>query len=519
MKEPKNRIDFWEKIATMQIEEHPRQNQSGAKSMKTIREMVNREEFPVRILQFGEGNFLRAFVDQMVDEANQKNVFNGSIIAVKPRAGGDLSLFEKQDFLFTVYRRGKEAGKLVSKPQAVSCVKKVIHCYDSYEEYMALAEISSLEFVISNTTEAGIVFSQDDTFAMRPPASFPAKATQWLYRRFTHFSGALDKGMTFLPTELIENNGGELKDCILRYGQLWNLGTEFLRWVEEACVFCSTLVDRIVTGYPEDASACFQKLGYEDALLDAAEPFGFWAIEDKGNVADRFPLDKAGLPVLFTQDITPYRERKVRILNGAHTGTAMAGYLAGADTVGECMEDGLIRRFMERLVKTELAPTVPLPAEEAADFTRSAFERFENPYLHHSLLSIALNSVSKWKARLLPSLRDFLQEHGALPPCAVFSFAALLAFYSAGYVQAPKGRRPEIRDETSVTAFFEVHGGEAPQKLAYSAASNASFWGEDLSRIPGFTEMAGKWLEVIRSEGMRAALEKLLYPLEKEAGV
>ncbi len=487
--------------------------------MKTIQQAVKQSDLPIRILQFGEGNFLRAFVDQMVDEANQKTFFNGSIVIVKPRAGGDLSLFEKQNSLFTVYRRGKESGKLVLMPQAVSCVKKVLHCYDNYEEYMALAELPSLEFIISNTTEAGIVFSSNDTFDMRPPVSFPAKVAQWLYRRFTYFSGDPEKGIIFLPTELIENNGGELKSCILRYGELWELGADFLHWVEEACTFCSTLVDRIVTGYPQDDSVCFQELGYEDALLDVAEPFGFWAIEKKGNVAERFPLDKAGLPVLFTSDITPYRERKVRVLNGAHTGTAMAGYLAGVDTVGECMEDGIIRRYMEKLVQTELAPTVPLPREEVDSFVKSTFERFENPYLHHSLLSIALNSVSKWRARLLPSLKDYMRKAGVLPLCVVFSFAALLQFYSGKGSRMQGENKKAIRDEDFVLAFFDAHAEDSSHKLAHAAASEISFWGEDLSCLPGFADMAGNWLAVIRKEGMRCAMEKLLHAIEEEADV
>ncbi len=485
--------------------------------MKQIQDMIKREEYPIRVLQFGEGNFLRAFVDQMVDEANGKNIFKGNIIAVKPRRGGNLTPFEEQDSFFTVYRRGKEKGNLISKPQIVSCVKKVLHCYENYEEFMSLADLPSLEFIISNTTEAGIVFQPEDQMEMTPPESFPGKVTQWLYRRFLHFSGSNNKGITFLPTELIENNGAELKNCILHYVKLWNLTDEFAHWIETACTFCSTLVDRIVTGSPDDASALFAELGYEDKLLDIAEPFGFWAIENKGNIAERFPLDQAGLPVLFTENIAPYRERKVRILNGAHTGTALAAYLAGAETVGQCMKDSLIRRYMEQLVKKELAQTVPLPEKEVADFVEDTFERFENPYLHHSLLSIALNSVSKWKARLLPSLKDYVKENKELPSCILFSFAALLAFYSGKPVDG--NRQIQIRDDKAVLDFFEMHRQDPPRELVLSAASQVSFWGEDLSAIPSFTERAGDYFDIICKEGMRKAMEKLLNSVQKEETV
>jgi tagaturonate reductase len=287
--------------------------------------------------------------------------------------------------------------------------------------------------------------------------------------------------------------------------------------VEEACVFCSTLVDRIVTGYPRGEEAGYwEELGYEDRLLSVCEPFALWVIESPKDISGRLPLDKAGLPVVFTRDQRPYRERKVRLLNGAHTGTILGAYLAGMDIVGECMKDGDIRRFMEEEVYGEISPTVPLPPDEVKAFAGSVFERFENPFIRHALLSIALNSVSKWKSRILPSLTDSYEKTGRLPKCLTFSFAALLAFYTCQKQAdgAYAGKRPDgagypVQDDLPYLEFFATHSGKEAGEYALAAAKNASFWGRDLSLVPGFVDTVAGHLRVIRTQGARSAMNRL----------
>lgn len=485
--------------------------------MQEISAVYTRNPRPIRIMQYGEGNFLRAFVDYMIDIANENGSFDGDVAVVKPIAYGSLEQFVKQDNLYTVCLRGKAGGQVIRENRVVSCIGRTVDAQEDYDAYMALAREETLEFIVSNTTEAGIVFDAADEFTACPPHTYPGKLTQFLYKRFECFHGALEKGLVILPVELIENNGGKLKDCVLRLIDTWKLPDTFKAWVEESCVFCSTLVDRIVTGYPRDTVADYwQELGYEDRLLAVCEPFALWVIESPKDISARLPLDKAGLPVVFTKDQRPYRERKVRLLNGAHTSTILGAYLAGMDIVGECMADPDIRRFMAEAVYGEISPTVPLPKEEVKAFAGSVFERFENPFIRHALLSIALNSVSKWKSRILPSLLDSLEQTGKLPKCLTFSFAALLAFYTCqkqadgSYVgnRSGGGTYP-VQDDQPALEFFAAHSGKPTAEYAQLAASNASFWGRDLAQIPGFVKAAAMHLDNIRTMGARAAMNRL----------
>ncbi len=485
--------------------------------MQEISAVYTRNSRPIRVLQYGEGNFLRAFVDYMIDIANEKGSFDGDVAVVKPIVYGSLEQFAKQDNLYTVCLRGKAGGQVIRENRVIKCIGQTVDAYEAYDAYIALAREETLEFIVSNTTEAGIVFDPSDQFDLCPPHTYPGKLTQFLYKRFEYFHGALEKGIVILPVELIENNGGKLKDCVLRLINTWKLPDTFKAWVEESCVFCSTLVDRIVTGYPKDTvSDYWQELGYEDRLLAVCEPFALWVIESPKDISARLPLDKAGLPVVFTKDQRPYRERKVRLLNGAHTSTILGAYLAGMDIVGECMADPDIRRFMAEAVYSEIAPTVPLPKEEVKAFAGSVFERFENPFIRHALLSIALNSVSKWKSRILPSLLDSLEQTGKLPKCLTFSFAALLAFYTCkkqadgSYVgnRSGGGTYP-VQDDQPALEFFAAHSGKPAAEYAQLAASNASFWGRDLAQIPGFVKAAAMHLDNIHTMGARAAMNRL----------
>lgn len=479
-----------------------------------IKDIALKTQYPIKVIQFGEGNFLRAFVDYMIDIANEKGVFGGSIAIVKPIPFGSLDSFKEQDNLYTVLLRGKENGNVVNDSRIVTSVSKALDCKDDYDEYMLLAHLDTLRFVVSNTTEAGIVLDKNDHFDGLPE-TYPGKLTKFLYERYTAFSGAADKGLILLPVELIENNGSKLKECVLALAKIWNLPDGFIKWVEKNNVFCSTLVDRIVTGYPRGyADKVCEQLGYEDKLVDIGEPFALWVIETEKDISGELPLDKIGLPVVFTNDQKPYRNRKVRVLNGAHTSSVLAGYLYGLDIVRDCMKDELMGKFIRKVVMEEIVPQVNLPIEEVKAFAESVFDRFENPFIDHALLSISLNSVSKWKARVLPSFKDYVKNNGKLPRLITFSFTALLAFYSSEdlredglYAKRSNGDQYVIHDDRKVLEFFAENSGKADFIL--KACGNVDFWGEDMNRYDGFTETVTDWYEKIKTEPAAALAEVL----------
>ncbi|MCL2703131.1 MAG: tagaturonate reductase [Defluviitaleaceae bacterium] len=445
---------------------------------------------------------MRAFVDYVVDKANEKGLFNSSVQIIKPIQSGDLDAFKAQDCVYTVLLRGIDNAEPAQEKRVITCINGATDAYGEYEAYAAFAKTPELRFIVSNTTEAGIVYDENDTLEMSPPSSFPGKLTKFLYERFTAFNGAFDKGLIILPVELIDKNGEKLLECCLKHAERWNLPSAFKKWLNEANIFCNTLVDRIVTGYPADEAAALEaEWGYTDKLIAAGEPFALWVIECEypEAVAAEFPMDKAGIPVIFTKDLKPYRERKVRLLNGAHTSSVLAAYLSGIRTVGEMMKDLTFRGFLAKASLTELAPTVPLPAKESWWFSGSVFERFENPYIRHNLLSIALNSVSKFRARVLPTILETYEQYGELPQTLCFSLAALLRFYMGGDY--------ELRDDEAVLNFFKENAGLTPSDLTRECLLRADFWGEDLTQIPGLMETVSVSLESIIQHGMRKAVE------------
>ncbi len=472
------------------------------------------EEAPERVLQFGEGNFLRAFVDYFFDILNEKADFCGKVAVVQPISSGLTELINEQEGLFTLFLRGRENGKQVNRKRVISCISRCINPYEDYKALLDTAHNPELRFIVSNTTEAGITFDSSCSLTDEPPASFPAKLTALLYERFK----AGLKGFVILSCELIDNNGAELKKCVKQYIELWGLESDFAAWIDNENIFCSTLVDRIVTGYPrsEAADIC-ESLGYEDSLIDTGEVFGFWVIEGPDSLKEELPFDKVGLPVMVTDDHTPYKKRKVRILNGAHTSMVLAAYLAGQDIVRNCMEDSDILSFLKKTVYDEIIPTLDLPKAELTDFAAATVERFNNPYIDHSLLAISLNSTSKWKARVMPSLLEYVNRKGELPRCITFSFAAYIAFYTAQLCKngdslyGTRGTESyEIKDDKWILDFYFEHRLDTPEELAHAVIHNELMWGDALKGLNGFEEAVAEDLRRINEIGMRDAMRNCI---------
>ena len=470
---------------------------------------------PVKVLQFGEGNFLRAFVDYMIDIANEKTDFNGSIVLVKPIAFGNLDRFHQQDCRYTVILRGLEEGQRVEKTRLITSVSDAVDAGEEYEKYAAYAKEPTLRFIVSNTTEAGIVLDREDSFDACPPRSYPGKLTKFLFERAEHFAYAEDKGLVMLPVELIDDNGIMLKKCVLELAKIWNLGDRFIAWLENACVFTSTLVDRIVTGYPrDDAEQLWQTLGYEDQLLDTAEPFGLWVIESEKDISAELPLPACGLPVIYTDNQKPYKQRKVRILNGAHTSFVPAAFQMGYDIVLDAMNDPLVAGFMHKTLHEEVIPTLTLPKEDLLSFADAVTQRFRNPFIKHALLSICLNSVSKWRARCMPSLTVYQEKEGKLPPRLTFSLAALISLYRGGKLKDGKleclrdGQPYTLQDDAAVLSFFDENGANPAEELVPAFIGREDFFGPDLKNVPGLEAAVTDYLKQIESEGVRAVMAK-----------
>lgn len=477
------------------------------------------ENAPERILQFGEGNFLRAFVDYFIDMMNEHTGFNSKVVLVQPIPGGlDFArIINEQDGLYTLYLRGFENGGKVNSRRVISCVSRCLNAYANYDALMDCASNPNLRFITCNTTEAGIVYDPSCQMTDTPPSSYPAKLTQFLYRRFQIFGKTAGKGFIILSCELIDNNGRELEKCVLQYAEQWGLDPTFIQWVKAENIFCSTLVDRIVTGYPRSETEHLNREnGYIDQMLDTGEIFGFWVIEGPQSLGEELPFAEAGLPVLITDDHRPYKQRKVRILNGAHTAMVLGAYLAGQDIVRDCMNDEVICGYMNKAIYDEIIPTLTLPRDELVEFAHSVTERFKNPFIDHSLLSISLNSTSKWKARVLPSFLNYVERTGELPPCLTASFAFYLAFYRGVRSDASglTGHRGDseyrIQDDPSVLEFYSAHMGCGNSELVHDAMSRKDFWGQDLTRIPGFEAAVVQILNDIDTVGSYEVMRRLL---------
>ena len=477
--------------------------------MKSLnRTTVKANTYTERVLQFGEGNFLRAFANWMIHEMNKKANFDAGVVVVQPIEQGLVKMLNDQDCLYTLYLNGIKNGEVLSEHEVIDCIQRGINPYENYTDYLANSENPDLRFVISNTTEAGIAYYADDKLEDAPQKSFPGKLTALLYKRFQIFSGASDKGLIVIPCELIDLNGDSLKKIILKYALDWNLGDEFTEWINEDNIFCNTLVDRIVTGYPRDKmDAITQELGYKDDLVVEGEQFHLWVIEGPESVKEEFPSEACGLNVVFTDNMEPYRTRKVRILNGAHTTLVPVGYLYGIDRVRESLEDEVVGKFLEDSLFNNIAPTLDLPEEELSQFSADVLDRFRNPYLQHELMSISLNSISKYKTRVLPSVLEFVKRKKELPKNLLFSLAALIAFYKGDR----NGTKITLKDDVGVLSFFrEAWSSSNFVDVAEKTLSNIDFWGTDLTKIEGIKEEVTTHLEAIINNGMKATLEKFI---------
>lgn len=463
-----------------------------------------------RIIQFGEGNFLRAFVDWMIQEMNDNAGFDSNVVVVQPIKNGLVDKLNSQDCLYHVVLKGIKNGKGVKDIKLNSAISRGINPYVDYQGYIKLAENPTMRFIISNTTEAGIAFDENDKLEMQPPSSFPAKLTQLLNHRFTFYKGDISKGFIILPCELIENNANELKACIYRYCKLWNLPDAFKYWLEKSCTFCNTLVDRIVPGFNKDtALELANTKNIEDNMCVDAEQFHLWVIEGPQWIKNEFPTDKANLNVLYVNDVKPYRTRKVRLLNGPHTLMMPVAYLSGIEYVREAVEHPVIGKFILQSINNEMIPTLDLPAEELKSFADEVLDRFRNPFVNHALMSISLNSVSKFKSRLLPTLLDYNQKFGKLPENIVFSLAALIAFYKGEY----KGKAIAVKDDEPVMQFFANswnNFSDNTDAIVHETLKNEAFWGQDLTSVKGLEEKVCQYLSKISKNSMLESVKELV---------
>ncbi len=478
--------------------------------------MAPAENRPVKVLQFGEGNFLRAFVDYFIDIANEKTDFNGSIVLVKPIEMGKLfPAFKEQDYRYTVMLRGLVNGEAVEQTRVITSVSDAVDAYAEYEKYAEYAKCETLRFIVSNTTEAGIVLKEDDDFHACPPASYPGKLCKFLYERAVHFNYAEDKGLIILPVELIDDNGVMLRKCVKALAKIWNLGEKFENWLDSACVFTSTLVDRIVTGYPfSEAQQIWEKIGYEDNIIVTAEPFGLWVIESDKDISSELPLPQCSLPVIYTDNQKPYKQRKVRILNGAHTSFVPAAFQCGHDIVLTAMNDALMLSFMQKPLYDEVGGALARPKEALMNFAEAVTGRFKNPFIKHALLSICLNSVSKWRARCMPSLLGYVEKTGKLPERLTFSLASLMSLYRGGVMKDGKleclrdGKPYQLQDDASVLKFFAESSDMCPCQQGKEFLSNEDFFGPELCKVPGLIESVTESYKAILEKGVRAVMEE-----------
>ena len=454
-------------------------------------------KYPTKVIQFGEGNFLRAFIDWQIQQMNKQGLFQGGIAVVQPIGKGMTKVLDEQDDLYTTLLEGKLNGQKVQDHEIIESINETIRPYEDYQSYLDLAKNDDIQFIFSNTTEAGIAFDENDKLTDQPQNSYPGKLTALLYERFKLGK----KGFQIIPCELINHNGNTLKEIVLKYAQLWNLGQDFVDWINQENDFYATLVDRIVPGYPKERAAGLEKeWNYHDRLIVKAEPFLIFVIEGDKKLEKLLPLKEAGLNVVVTDDMQPYRNRKVSLLNGPHTSMSPIARLAGIDTVGQVMKDPDFYKFINDEMYQEIIPTVALPEQELNDYAEGVKERFENPYVNHELSSIALNSISKFQARLLPTFKRYFAKEKKLPLRITLALASYLKIYAGKADFAPE-------DTPEVLAEFK----ELRQKDNYvqAALADEKLWGEDLTQFSGLIDLVKQDLQIIDQQGSRKAVQMI----------
>ncbi|MFV0560318.1 MAG: tagaturonate reductase [Enterococcus sp.] len=468
--------------------------------MKEITDIVVPDtKFPTKVIQFGEGNFLRAFVDWQIQQVNNHGLFEGGVAIVQPLPQGMIQNLEAQNNRYTVVLEGLLEGQVIQSDECITCINTTVDPYKEFERYLELADCETIEVIFSNTTEAGIAFDPTDRFDAQPAHTYPGKLTQLLYRRFKNGL----KGFSIIPCELIEHNGDKLKETVLQYAALWELEPAFSEWIQLDNEFYSTLVDRIVPGFPHDTKEeVFERIGYSDPLLVKAEPFLLFVIEGNPQLAEQLPFAKVGLNVILTEDITPYRERKVRLLNGPHTTMTPIGLLAGVETVGEMMKDADFAPFIADVMEKEIAPMIQLPREELSSYIEAIKERFANPFVEHALSAISLNSISKFKSRLLPSLLQNLETTNQVPQRITLALASLFVIYGEydGITVAP------IDTDEVIETFRRARKQD---NYIQTILQDTTLWGEDLTSYPELVNQVQVDVDMILTKGVREVAKEM----------
>jgi tagaturonate reductase len=475
----------------------------------------SRPERPIKIVQFGEGNFLRAFVDWMLQELNNAGIYHGDVAVVQPLDFGRIKELAEQDGLYTLVQEGVKDGEFVANAQVIDILRQFVNPYEDYNAYLKLAEVDTLEFIFSNTTESGIVLDESDSIENTPPKTFPGKLLAFLHHRYQKFAGDVDKGLFIVPCELIDDNGDELYRCVKRLAEIHGLEEGFMKWLDTSNTFTNTLVDRIVPGYPASRiDELTEKLGYIDNNIVMGEVFHLWVIEDRNGIGKILDGAKAGLNMVFTNDIKPYKIQKVRILNGLHTLMVPVAYLKGIDTVGDTMKDELMLKFIKNTTDLEIIPGTEhyLSKEILTEFANEIYDRFSNPQVHHELMAISLNSTAKFKSRLLPTALDYVKVNGKFPAHMAFSLASMLVFFKGDRDGTPIN----LQDEQQFLDFYadawakydagelDIHG------VVTEFLGLTSHWETNLNDIAGLTDQATDAAEAILSKGMTTALSKFL---------
>lgn len=483
--------------------------------MKKINEVFSPQKRDLKVIQFGEGNFLRAFVQWLFQIGNEKGIINANFTVVQPLSQGRVKDLEDQNGLYTLYLEGIQDEQVIQEIKQIDVLEKFINPYQDYQAYLDLAKVDSYEFIISNTTEAGIIFNEEDKDYQNLPVSFPGKLLALLVNRYKHTNGDLQKGYTIIPCELIDYNGTKLQEVLNQLATYWNLDSNFLNWLNNANEFCNTLVDRIVPGYPRDQIQEIEaQLGYTDHSIVKGEIFHLWVIEGSERLQEKLPFDKIGLNVVYTKDLTPYKQRKVRILNGTHTALVPVAYLYGLNYVKESVEDNVVGSFVKHVIFDEIIPasTHFLSEEELTKFSNDVISRFKNPYIKHELMAIALNGTTKFKTRILPSMLDYINKFNSLPKYSLFSLASTLVLY--------RGIRNEekysIKDEEKFIDLYsklwsQFDGSkDSLKEIVSQFLGLESHWEINLNKFAGLTELVTDYVYNIVTKGMKLALEQLL---------